>query len=174
MYHSHICFKTQVLKVFSLPRWSCPHRELFAIEKMATAGMGNKKIATTLGLPLSTTKRWLQRLRTEGEMVSHNAGRQGGAEARVSCFPSISRLTSLHLCVICAFILWGRTDQRLDCHRVVLFSRQCSKTSAGVEHRAQPPQRPEAHDGGAVASEAGDVSKYLVVSASLISWPSLM
>ena len=31
-------------------------RELFAIEKMATV-MGNKKIATTLGLPLSTTKR---------------------------------------------------------------------------------------------------------------------
>ena len=34
-------------------------QELFAIEKMATASMGNKRIATTLGLPLSTTKRWL-------------------------------------------------------------------------------------------------------------------
>ena len=34
-------------------------QELFAIEQMATAGMGNKRIATTLGLPLSTTKRWL-------------------------------------------------------------------------------------------------------------------
>ena len=28
--------------------------------KMATAGMGNKKIATTLGLPQSAVKRWLQ------------------------------------------------------------------------------------------------------------------
>ena len=37
-------------------------QDLFAIEKMATAGMGNKKIATTLGLPQSTTKRWLQKL----------------------------------------------------------------------------------------------------------------
>ena len=32
-------------------------QELSPIEKMATAGMGNKKIATTLGLPQSTTKR---------------------------------------------------------------------------------------------------------------------
>ena len=37
----------------------------------------------------------------------------------------------------------------------MLRSRQSSQTSAGVWHRAQPPQRPEAHDGGALASEAG-------------------
>ena len=58
-------------------------QERFAIEKMATAGMGNKKIATTLGLPLSTTERWLQRLHSEGEMVPHHAGRPRGEEARV-------------------------------------------------------------------------------------------
>ena len=54
---------------------------MYAIEKMAVAGMGNKKIATTLGLPQSTTKRWLQRPPSEGEMVSHNVGRPRGAEA---------------------------------------------------------------------------------------------
>ena len=87
-------------------RMVLPAQELFAIEKLATAGMGNKKIATTLGLPQSTTKRWLQRVRSEGEIVSHSVGRPRGAEARVSCFPCISRLTSLELRVICAFVLW--------------------------------------------------------------------
>ena len=50
-------------------------------------------------------------------------------------------------------------DQRLGCHRAVLFSRQCSQTSAGVWQRAQPPQRPEAHDSGALAREAGDMCR---------------
>ena len=31
--------------------------ELFAIDKMAAAGVGNKKIDEALGVPLSTTKR---------------------------------------------------------------------------------------------------------------------
>ena len=48
-------------------------------------------------------------------------------------------------------------DQRLGCHRAVLFSRKCSQTSAGVWHRARPQQRPEANDGGALVSEAGDM-----------------
>ena len=45
------------------------------------------------------------------------------------------------------------------CQRVVLFSRQCSQTSAGIWYRAQPPQRPEADDGGALAGEAGDMCR---------------
>ena len=35
--------------------------ERFATERMATRGFGAKKIATTLGLPQSTTKRWCLR-----------------------------------------------------------------------------------------------------------------
>ena len=60
-------------------------QELLAIEKMATAGMDNKKIATTLGLRQSATKRWLQRLRSEGEMVSHNVGAGACLVSRVVC-----------------------------------------------------------------------------------------
>ena len=44
------------------------------MERMATRGFGAKKIATTLGLPQSTTKRWLLRLRSDGDMASHNTG----------------------------------------------------------------------------------------------------
>ena len=40
-------------------------QELYATEKMEAAGMGNKKIATMLGLPQSTTKRRLCRLKTQ-------------------------------------------------------------------------------------------------------------
>ena len=49
------------------------------------------------------------------------------------------------------------TDQRLDCRRAVLHSRQCLQTSAGVLNRAHPPQRPGLRVGGALASEAGDM-----------------
>ena len=39
----------------------------------------------------------------------------------------------------------------------MLHGRHCSKTSAGIWHPAQPLQRPEAHEGGALASEASDM-----------------
>ena len=48
---------------------------------MANRGFGAKKIATTPGLPQPTTKRWLQRLRSDGDMASRNIGRPRGAEA---------------------------------------------------------------------------------------------
>ena len=57
--------------------------ERFAMERMATRGFGAKKIATTLGLPQSTTKRWLRRLRSDGDVASRNIGRPRGAEAGV-------------------------------------------------------------------------------------------
>ena len=64
MHHSHICLKSKVfVSIFTTRVLSA--QELFAIEEMAGSGMGNKKIATTLGLPLSTTKRWLCRSKTQ-------------------------------------------------------------------------------------------------------------
>ena len=89
-------------------------QELLA--KMATAGMGNKKIATTLGVPQSTTKRRMQRLRSEGEKVTHNVGRPRGAEARM-CLVFFSFFVAHY--------------------RAWLFSRQSSQTFAGVWHRSQ-------------------------------------
>ena len=44
---------------------------LFAIARMAAQGLGSKKITEPLGVSLSTTKRWLQRLHSEGEVVPH-------------------------------------------------------------------------------------------------------
>ena len=66
------------------------------MERMATRGFGAKKIATTLGLPQPTTKRWLQRLRLDGNMAWRNIGRPRGAEAGL-CVMSfcIIRHTSL-------------------------------------------------------------------------------
>ena len=73
------------------------------MERMATQGLGSKKIAAALGVPVSTTKRWLQRLRSDGDMASRNIGRPRGAEVGVyrvffAFFLHISRLR-----VICAF-----------------------------------------------------------------------
>ena len=78
-------------------------QELCVIEKMAIAGMGNKKM-----LPQSTTKRWLQRLRSEGEMVSHNVGRPRGEEAGLCLVFLGSQPTSLQQFVICAVVQWVR------------------------------------------------------------------
>ena len=96
MYHSQICTKTPVFVSVFAARMVLSAQELFAMKKMATAGMGNKKIATALGSPQSTMKRWLQRLRSEGEMVSHNVGRPRGAEAGLCLlFSFFARLISL-------------------------------------------------------------------------------
>ena len=55
--------------------------ERFAMERMATRGFGSKKIAAALGVPEATTKRWLRRLRSDGDKASRNIGRPRGAEA---------------------------------------------------------------------------------------------
>ena len=76
--------------------------------------------------------------------MSRNVGRSRGVEAGLC---SVCHLFSVHLLsVICA-----------GCHRAVLFSRQCSQTSAGVWHRARSQQCPEAGEGGPLAREASDV-----------------
>ena len=52
-YHApqhHLCQIPSVCKVLTT-RMVLSAEEFFAIEKMAVAGMGNKKIATTLGVP---------------------------------------------------------------------------------------------------------------------------
>ena len=58
-------------------------QELYDNETMLIAGMGNKKIAITLGLPQSTKKRRLKRLHSGDDMVPRNVGRPRGAEARL-------------------------------------------------------------------------------------------
>ena len=80
-------------------------QELFAIEKVATTGMGNKKITTGLAA-------------VDDEAVLAEAphgGRDGvaqrwattwcGTRVCVSCLPCISRLASLELRLICALVL---------------------------------------------------------------------
>ena len=79
-------------------------QELYASEKMAVFGMGNKKIATTLDLPQSTTLWWLQRLRSKGEMVSHKGVRPRGEEAGLCLVFFCAQPTLLELRVICAFV----------------------------------------------------------------------
>ena len=53
------------------------------MERMATRGFGAKKIAAALGVPEATTKGWLRRLRSDGDMASRNIGRPRDAEAGV-------------------------------------------------------------------------------------------
>ena len=71
------------------------------MERMAIRGFGAKKIAATLGVPVATTKRWLQRLRSEGEMVSRNIGRPRGAVAgvRLVLVLSVPHRSNCHVCL---------------------------------------------------------------------------
>ena len=46
--------------------------ERFAVERMAAQGLSRKKITEAVGVPLSTTKRWLQRLRSERDTASRS------------------------------------------------------------------------------------------------------
>ena len=86
--------------------------ERFAMERMATRGLGSKKIAEALGVPLSTTQRWRRRLRSDGDMTSsritsdkHVPLKNCGGRRNVALFLEqikAQRRTSLrhsHLCV---------------------------------------------------------------------------
>ena len=73
----------------------------FATEKKGNQGLGSKKITDALGVPQSTTNRWLQKLRSGDDMVPRNVGRPRGEEV-VLCLLLHFRLTSLELRVICA------------------------------------------------------------------------
>ena len=97
-------------------------------------------------------------------------GRDGVAQRWgwcVSCFLCCLSHTWLEWCVIYVFLMklmiksgacsCQDDDQRLGCHRAVLFSRQCSQTTAVVWHRRRSQQRSGVHEGGALASEAGGV-----------------
>ena len=66
--HHQICSNTQVFVSMFDTRMVLS----FVIEKMAIVGMGNKKIATTLGLPESTTWRWWCRSKTLRKYTSFN------------------------------------------------------------------------------------------------------
>ena len=63
------------------------------MERMATRGFGAKKIAAALCVPEATTKRWLQRLRSDGDVASRNIGRPRGAEA---CY--LSHIARIVMC----------------------------------------------------------------------------
>ena len=67
------------------------------MERMATRGFGAKKIAAALGVPEATTKRWLRRLRSDGDVASRNIGRPRGAEAGVCLVSPVICPTSLEL-----------------------------------------------------------------------------
>ena len=67
------------------------------MERMATRGFGAKKIAAALGVPEATTKRWLRRLRSDGNVASRNIGRPRGAEAGVCLVSRVICPTSLEL-----------------------------------------------------------------------------
>ena len=89
--------------------------ERFAMERMATRGFGSKKIAAALGVPVSTTQRWPQRLRSDGDMSSRNIGRPRGAEAGLCVWCSLHVSSHISRRVICVSRLWvhGCNEERV-------------------------------------------------------------
>ena len=57
--------------------------ERFAVERMAKRGFGAKKTAAALGVPEATTKHWLRRVRSDGDMASRNIGRPRRSKCHV-------------------------------------------------------------------------------------------
>ena len=108
------------------------------MERMATRGFGDKKIANTLGLPEATTKRWLRRLRSDGDVAPHNIGRLRAVEASL-CVMSFCmfRLTSLGV----SSRLWvhGCKDERVRAAALInaWISVEPRCTVASVRKRLQ-------------------------------------
>ena len=85
------------------------------MERVATRGFGSKKIAAALGVPVSTTQRWLQRLRSGGDVASRNIGRPRGAEAGVCVMFSSHVSSHISRRVICVSRPWvhGCNEKRV-------------------------------------------------------------
>ena len=67
--------------------------ERSAMERVATRGFGGKKIAAALGVPEATTKRWLGRLRSDGDVASRNIGRPLGPPSVEATYMSLDKET---------------------------------------------------------------------------------
>ena len=135
------------------------------MERMATRGFGAKKIAAALGVPEATTERWLRRLRSDSDVASRNIGRPRGAEAGVPCFSCF--LSHIARIVMCASRLLVHGCEKGRVRAAALINTWISVepccTVAGVRKRLQASgiergrSSVEAHDGGALASGAGDM-----------------
>ena len=139
-----------------------------------------------LGLPQSTTKRWLHRLRSEGETVSHNVGRPRCEEAGLCrFFCSQPTLFSAHLsrnvrdlciCSVGPMINQARDLAKILIAGIIADTPCCAVTrvrkrlqTSGMERG-----RTSAHEGGALASEACDLWESCGFSSLhiLMLWPS--
>ena len=127
MHHSHMCVKSPVFTNILRAKWSLPHRSCTPLKRWQSLAWATRRLRPRW-LPQSTTKRWLQRLRSEGEMVPHNVGRPRSEEAGFVSprLASVVSHLSNYLCVIWAF--------------------------SG-----------DAHEGGPLASEAGDTLANMVL-----------
>ena len=66
VHHSIMCLKPQVFTSILGAKWSAPHWQCTPLKKwLPRASATNTKIATTVGLPQSTTKRWLCHSKTQ-------------------------------------------------------------------------------------------------------------
>ena len=107
--------------------------ERFAMERMATRGFGSKKIAAALGVPEATTKRWLRRLRSDGDMASRNIGRPRGAEAGVCLVSRVICPTSLELLCV-PLVCWS-----MAVIRSAFVPQRSSTPGFLLTHAAQSP-----------------------------------
>ena len=134
------------------------------MERMATRGFGAKKIATTLGLPQADNEAVV----TEAALGRRHEVAQRRATARCGgwfvCHVFLHVSTHIFRRVMCASRLWvhGCNEERVlaaALNNTWISVEPCCtvagvrETSAGVWHRARPQQRPEVHEGGALASE---------------------
>ena len=112
---SHIFLKILDVSRHSRNNMVRSAEERFAMERMATRGFGSKTIKALLGVPVSTTQRWLQRLRSDGDTASRNMGRPRGAEAGVCVMLSLHVSSHISRRVICVSRLWvhGCNEERV-------------------------------------------------------------
>ena len=130
------------------------------MERMATRGFGRKKIAAALGVPVAEAA-----LRRRHGVAQHRATAWCGVwcvrHVFFTCFVSQSLgVSSVSLvCGSMAVMRSAVVPQRSSTPGFLLTHAAQSPVFANVWHRAQPPQRPWVHGGGALASEAGDAHR---------------
>ena len=126
-------------------------------------------------MPVSTTQRWLQRLRSDGDVASRNIGRPRGAEAGVCVKFSLQFSSHISRRVMCVSRLWvhGCNEERVRAAALVnaWISVDPCCTVASVRKRLQAPgiERSRRSVHGYMAAEHWP-AKQVIREGSLASW----
>ena len=141
-------------QVFTNSKWSFPHKTCTSLKRWQSLEWATRR----------SRPRWACQSR------QRSGGCRGCARMARWCRGTWGDHVARRLFCVLFSLCSAHITRNVFC---MLYGHHCSKTSASIWHGPRRKQRPEAHEVGALASEAGDVWESCVLPLYiLILWPS--